>query len=97
MRACPLITKMAKLQIFVAEHCEGCQELKEIAENGGFGDDVEVIDVATEEGFPKVAEMELTEIPSAYEDGKRCAIKYSDYNVEIKCPAENEIISEVGQ
>jgi len=93
VRACPLITKMAKLQIFIGENAG--QELKEIADNGGFGDDVEVIDIGTEEGFPKVAEMELTEIPSAYEDGKRCAIKYSDYNVEINCPAENEVIGEV--
>lgn len=85
---------MAKLQIFVAEHCSGCKQLKEIAVNGGFGDDVEVIDIETEEGFPKVAEMELTEIPSAYEDGKKCAIKYSDDNVEIKCPAENEMVGE---
>jgi len=50
---------MAKLQIFIGE--DAGQELKEIAENGGFGDDVEVIDVGTEEGFPKVAEMELME------------------------------------
>lgn len=83
-----------KLQIFIGEHCSGCEQLKEIAENGGFGDDVEVVDIETEEGFPKVAEMELTEIPSAYEDGKKCAIKYSDDNVEIKCPAENEIVGE---
>jgi len=83
---------MAKLQIFIGENAG--QELKEIAENGGFGDDVEVIDVGSEEGFPRVAEMDLTEIPSAYEDGKRCTIKYSDYNIEIKCPAENEIIGE---
>lgn len=95
MQTCPLITKMAKLQIFVAEHCEGCQQLKEIAENGGFGDDVEVVDVETEEGFPKVAEMELTEIPAAYEDGVKCRIKFTNYDAEISCPAENEIISEV--
>jgi len=82
---------MAKLKIFIAKHCLPCQQLKEIAENGGFGDDVEVIDVESEEGFPKVAEMELMEIPSAYEDGKKCRIKYSGDNVEIKCPAENEV------
>ncbi|HUS04450.1 MAG TPA: hypothetical protein VMY79_02880 [Dehalococcoidia bacterium] len=85
---------MAKLKIFISEHCLPCQQLKEIAKNGGFGDDVEVIDIETEEGFPKIAEMELVEIPVAYEDGKKCAIKYSNDNIEIKCPAENKIIGE---
>jgi len=83
---------MAKLKIFIAKHCLPCQQLKEIARNGGFGDDVEVIDIETEEGFPNIAELKLEEIPVAYEDGKKCAIKYSDDNIEIKCPAENEII-----
>lgn len=82
---------MAKLKIFIAKHCAPCQQLKEIAASGGFGDDVEVIDVESEEGFPKIAEMDLTEIPAAYEDGKKCTIKISGDKAEIKCHPEKEV------
>ena len=79
-----------KLTIFVAEHCPPCQILKEIAASGGFGEEVEVVDVESEEGFPQIAEKDLTEIPSAFQGEMKCEIRWSDTNVEIVCPAKEE-------
>ena len=81
---------MAKLTLFVAAHCPPCQILKEIAASGGFGEEVEVVDVESEEGFPKIAEKDLSEIPSAYQGEVKCEIRWSDTNVEIVCPAKEE-------
>ena len=81
---------MGKLTIFVAEHCPPCHLLKEIAASGGFGEEVEVVDVESEEGFPEIAERDLTEIPSAFQGEMKCEIRWSDTNVEIVCPAKEK-------
>lgn len=92
---------MAKIRLFVAEHCLPCESLKEMAQNGALGDDVEIIDIESEEGFNKFNEEILSEedaeVPSIYSQGGKCEIKYDKDNniVDIVCPGSEEELPEL--
>ena len=73
---------MSKTVVYLATHCQPCQEVKELLEkrhflvNGEEGE-VEVVDIETEEGFQRVF-PELDGVPSAYQEGKRCSMRVED-------------------
>lgn len=87
---------MAKIKLFVANHCLPCEPLKEMAKGGALGDDVEIIDIESDEGFKKMAELDLDAVPSIYSQGGKCEIKYDkDGNiVDIVCPGSEEELPE---
>ena len=78
------------LQIFIAEHCSPCQDLKAAVEAGKFGTDVEIIDVESEEGFPYIEKLGLTEVPSAFFKGKKCLVHYKDDGLQLECPDDSQ-------
>jgi hypothetical protein len=86
-----------KLRIFIGEHCAPCHQfeamLKEAIQRGDLGaNDVEFIDIESEEGFHYLAEYELMSIPSVYKGHQQCEVKYEDDGVSINCPdKDNEI------
>lgn len=80
------------VKVFIAEHCEPCKEIKELLTEGKFsinGEEgkVDLIDIETEEGFPHVAELGLSNVPAAYRGKKKCDIKIDDetQTVLIEC------------
>jgi len=87
---------MAKIRLLVAKHCEPCEPLREMAESGALGDNVEIIDIESDEGFAKLTDLELTEVPSIYSPGGKCEVKYDKDNniIDIVCPGVEEELSE---
>lgn len=79
----------SKLQIFTAESCAPCADIKEAIDSGKLSieglsrtevknTDIEVIDVTTEEGYPLIDEMGIDQIPVAYYEGRKCRILVDD-------------------
>jgi len=46
-----------------------------MVENKQISEDVELIDIETDEGFPYIAEFALSGVPSAYKGKEKCEIK----------------------
>lgn len=72
------------IKFYVAADCVPCAEVKELAQKGQFvidgaPGDLDLVDVETEEGFAQIPDY-LDGIPSAYEEGKACAIKIDREN-----------------
>ena len=68
------------LKIFVADGCDPCKEIKDLAEKGKMltnvdpDTDIELIDVTTDEGFPEVEKEQLSGVPTAKYDGQTCKL-----------------------
>ena len=80
---------MSRTIIYVATHCQPCQEIKELLEkrhflvNGEEGE-VELVDIETEEGFSRIF-PELEGVPSAYQEGKKCLIRIEKDTLFLEC------------
>jgi len=72
---------MAKIKLFIAEHCEPCQAVKNIVQKAK-SEDVEMVDVETDEGFPYIQQLGIEGIPSAYKEGEKCEL-YVDEEAEV--------------
>jgi len=71
-----LLSKMAKTRVFVAKHCGPCHIVKDMVEKGKASEqEIELIDIESDEGFPYIAEFALSGVPSAYKDKQKCEIK----------------------
>jgi len=74
------------ITLYTAGSCTPCQEIKKIiAENPPAG--VEVVDIETDAGFDRFAAEVLKAgdgaVPSAYQDGKKCAILVDEESKSI--------------
>lgn len=91
------------IKVYVSEHCKPCHEITELLHSGRFeadiGEDVQVdlIDIETEEGFNRLTEErfnrltdEITSIPAARYNGKKCSISIDrEFNaVYLSCEVE---------
>lgn len=84
---------MAKevVEVYVAEHCQSCQEIKQMLEAGQFslshGDSIDLIDIETEEGYQKMqTNPNLDAVPSAFYKGQKCKINRDEESIYIECP-----------
>ena len=85
---------MSKPVIYVATHCQPCQEIKELLEKrhflvNGEESEVELVDIETEEGFNRIF-PELEGVPSAYQEGKRCSIRIEEDTLLLECRDEQD-------
>ena len=88
------------ITIFTSKNCPPCQELEEKLEESNLQDEVELVDIETDEGFLKFKEEVIDHrdgaVPTAYKDGKQCIIGYDeDDKLVLECPTdeiEDEII-----
>lgn len=69
-----------KVQVYIANHCQPCQEVKELLEKGHFlingaEGQAELVDIESEEGFKRIAELGLEGVPAVYQGGKKCKIQ----------------------
>jgi glutaredoxin len=86
---------MKKVKVYVATHCQPCEEVKRLLEKGHFSingieGEVDLIDVETEEGFKQIFEG-MDAVPAAYSDGKRCKISIDEEGetLILECPSES--------
>lgn len=77
-----------KVRVFVHEACGHCQEVKRLVSEGKFNqEDVELIDTASEEGFPYVEKFQLGYVPAAFKGDKVCNLRIDRENdiLDINC------------
>lgn len=84
---------MKKVRLYIAEHCAPCKELREIVEKTFAPEQIEVIDIETDEGFDQFTDEVIAhsdgEVPSAYKDGIQCRIFIEeDETVSFECPVK---------
>lgn len=80
-----------KVKVFVSSSCPPCAEIKEKIEQGKFNvEDVDLIDVETEDGFKYIKKLNLTSLPSAYLGTKQCRLGFSENDeiVVIECESQ---------
>jgi len=81
------------IKIFTSKNCPPCEEMEEKLEESDFKDEVELIDIETDEGFLKFKEEVIDHrdgaVPSAFKDGKQCKIGYDeDDKLVLDCPTD---------
>lgn len=74
------------ITIYTASSCTPCQEIKKLLDEQKTPG-VEVVDIESDEGFDRFTREVLASgdgaVPSAYRDGKRCAILVDDQTKAI--------------
>jgi thiol-disulfide isomerase/thioredoxin len=80
-----------KVKLFVSGGCGPCQAVKQMVAEGRFNlDDVEIIDVTTEEGFPWIKKLGLQKVPTAMKGAKVCKLLIDGETLVIDCDGEHE-------
>lgn len=82
-----------KVKLFIAGHCGPCQEVKRLIGEGKFNlDEVDLIDLETEEGYSYLDRLKLSKVPSAYLGEQRCKVGFDEENdaLIIECPVDGE-------
>lgn len=83
------------IKIFTSKNCPPCEELEEKLKEANLQDEVELVDIETDEGFLKFKEEVIDHrdggVPSAYKDGKQCKIGYDeDDKLVLDCPTDEK-------
>jgi len=81
------------ITIFTSKNCPPCQGLEEKLKEVNLQDEVELVDIETDDGFLKFKEEVIDHgdgaVPSAYKDGKQCKIGYDeDDRLVLDCPTD---------
>lgn len=82
------------IRVFVSEHCKPCHIVERLVKEGRFeGEDIELVDIETNEGFAKFKQEVLDfgdgAVPSAYKEGKKCVISITeDDSLLFNCPTD---------
>lgn len=81
------------IRVYTAKHCEPCHKIEDLIKEGKISEDVELVDIETDEGFLKFKEDVLARgdgaVPSAYKEGQQCKIGFNeDDSLVFQCPGE---------
>lgn len=83
-----------KIVLFTSQNCGPCQEVKALAQQGKLEDEVEIVDIETDEGFERFQREVLGQgdgaVPSAYHEGAKCRITIEDEKLKFHCPADEK-------
>ncbi len=80
------------IRVYTSQHCGPCKSLKALIEQGKIKEDIEIVDIETDEGFEKFSKEVLEKsdgaVPSAYRDGQQCRILVDEETSEVsfECP-----------
>ncbi len=76
-----------KVKVFISSSCGPCQTVKDAIASGKFNlEDVELIDLESDEGFPYIEKMGLSKVPAAFLGKKQCDINVTeDGGIFIDC------------
>lgn len=83
--------KKERVKVFVSNSCVPCEEVKQLVKDGRFNrEEIDLIDLETEEGFPWIEKLGLKRVPSAYIGKKSCKIEidHEENTLIITCPGE---------
>jgi len=87
-----------RITLYTSEDCAPCKEVGELIKAGKFSspdtDEVDIVDIGTDEGFARFAKEVLAKddgaVPSAYIDGMKCRIEVlEDNSVQFNCPSND--------
>jgi hypothetical protein len=71
--------------------------VKELVEKGYLDDQVELVDIETDEGFERFTREVLSSgdgaVPSAYHEGAKCKITIQDDRLKFDCDKKEEPVS----
>lgn len=84
------------IRIYTSKTCIPCRKIEDLIDAGKIisDEEIELVDLETDEGFQKFKEevldrndeVELS-VPTAYRDGQHCSIRFDeDNNVLFQCP-----------
>lgn len=81
------------IRVYTAKHCDPCHKIEDLIREGRISEDVELVDIETDEGFLKFKEEVLNSdngaVPSAYKEGQQCKIGFGEDNsLVFECPGE---------
>lgn len=82
------------VRVYTAKHCAPCQDVRQAIKEGRHEDKVELVDIETDEGFELFKQEVLSHsdgaVPSAYQDGKQCAIGFNEEKYLVfDCPTDD--------
>lgn len=82
------------ITVYTSASCTPCQEIQRLLnEQKAQHPDVEIVDIETDAGFDRFAAEVLSKgdgaVPSAYRDGKRCAILVDDESKAVAFDCDN--------
>lgn len=85
-----------QLKIFTAPGCGPCVEIKEALDSGRLvlngepvaPEDVELVDVSTDQGYPLLDQLGIHAVPAVYLEGRHCEVLVDDetQTVTVTCP-----------
>jgi glutaredoxin len=78
-----------RIKVFVSGHCRPCGRARKLIEEGKFtAEEVELIDIETEEGYAYIEKLGLTKVPSAFQGTQQCRLSYDKKTpmLVIECP-----------
>jgi glutaredoxin len=68
-----------KIKVFVSSSCGPCQRVKNAISEGKFNiEEVDLIDLETEEGFPYIEKFGLNRVPAAFKGKQQCDLLFSE-------------------
>lgn len=82
------------VRVYTSKHCAPCHDVDRRVKKGQIAEDVELIDIETEEGFLRFKEEVLDQgdgaVPSAYKGGQRCKIQIDEETDTLifACPTD---------
>lgn len=84
------------IRVYTAKHCDPCHKIEDLIREGKISEDVELVDIETDEGFLKFKEEVLNgkdgAVPSAYKEGQQCKIGFDEEkNLVFECPDKGEL------
>lgn len=83
------------IKVYISKNCKPCQEVKELLEQGKYEDEIEIVDIETDEGFDdfsrEVLEHGDAAVPSAYKEGAKCKILIDEeQGLIFNCPSKQD-------
>ena len=89
-----IIPDMA-IRVYTSKNCPPCKEIDRLVKGGRFDGvgEIELVDIESDDGFAKFKEEVLDfgdgAVPSAYKEGKKCIISFTeDDSLSFNCPTD---------
>lgn len=81
------------IRIYTSKNCPPCKDLEEKLKEANLEDEIELVDIESDEGFLQFKQEVLDHrdgaVPSAFKDGKQCKIGYdADEKLILECPKD---------
>lgn len=87
------MTDNQELKLYVSSGCGPCEQVRAMVEAGKFNrEKIDVVDVAQEENFHFIADLNLTRVPTAMKGAETCNLSIEEDILLVECPGDEEYI-----